>query len=210
MFNKVFPLGATLALLMGLMIGCTDSTVDSNSTTTDDAYEKYSPDVAALSDFSEIPTVDEVFAQNAPAADITVEKNRREHVWGRLELGSYKHILQQLGLSDEQKAAIKRCFDAYRDCVKSAAERYRTVRQEKHDALKDRIARVRAAVENGSMTAEEGRNLVKGFTEAYRNDIIEMNAAFKAAIEDCRTRLHDCIRGHLTAEQIAKWDELNG
>jgi hypothetical protein len=60
------------------------------------------------------------------------------------------------------------------------------------------------------MTEAEGRDLVKGFIEAYRNDVIEMNAAFKAALKECKDRLRDCIRGHLTPEQREKWDELNG
>ena len=55
--KNLFPLGACVALFMGFIVGCQDSVVDTAQSA--DPYAAYAVDMAAMTDFSEMPSVDD-------------------------------------------------------------------------------------------------------------------------------------------------------
>jgi hypothetical protein len=66
MTKNLFPLGAAVALFMGFIVGCQDSVVD--STQSSDPFAAYVVDEVALTNFSELPTVDgALFSVTDPA-----------------------------------------------------------------------------------------------------------------------------------------------
>lgn len=207
--TRTFPLGAAFALAMSLVVGCSDTTVQ--STPADDAFAMYSVDQTVTADFSEVPTVDDVLAKEGDPGRGRGEGrgDKGDRGWGRLETRPYQRILAQLHLTEEQTAAIRICFTEYRECVTSASTRYRAARTESHETLKAGLARVRAAVEGGTMTREEAGAAVKSLTEAYREQVKGLDTAFRAAIAACQTALEECIKGHLTEEQLVRWNRLH-
>jgi hypothetical protein len=202
--NRTFSLCAALALSIGVFAGCTDSTVQ--STPSDDAFAMYSVDQAAIADFSEIPPADQILAREGDP--ITRGESSDTRGFGRFELRSYERILRQLQLSERQVAAIRVCFTEYRECATSSATRYRNARGEMSDALKNGIARVRAAVEGGSMTRQEAGEAIARLTRTYRQDVTALNDAFKSAVDACKASLDSCIESHLTEEQLVRWNRL--
>ena len=210
--TRTFTMGAAFALFMGAMVGCSDTTVQ--TTPTDDAaFAMYTVDQSAATDFSEVPTADDVLASagDPGRGDKGLRDGRGDkgdRGWGRLEMRPYQRILAQLRLTEEQAAAIRVCFTEYRECVNSASTRYRTARTTSHETLKAGIARVRAALEAGDMTREEARAIIGELTETYRAEVARLNEALKAAVAACQTALEDCIKSNLTEEQLARWNRL--
>jgi hypothetical protein len=291
MYRRALSTGAAIALFLGMAaMGCSDTAVDSSSSNDDAAFAMYTVDEVSLTDLSEVPTEEQVFAKDPvgdPSGDKTGGKGgdttggksgdttggktgdkggdttggktggkigdkggdttggnigyKGGHTtggtsggkigdksgdttggktgdkkkgggldWGKVKLHSYKPILAQLDLSDEQKAAIRTCFVESHECVESAVTRYRAVRSEKSDELHAALEQVRAAVEDGSMTREEGGAAIKRLISAYREEISALNRTLKAAVDTCQAQLEACIEGHLTDEQLVRWNRLKG
>src|SRR5687767_13124 len=105
MYTKAFSTGAALALFLGMaVIGCSDTAVDSSTSSDDVAFAMYPVDEASLTDLGEVPTEEQVLAKEPagdPSRDKGGDKNRDNQKepgrdWGKIKHHSYKRILGQL------------------------------------------------------------------------------------------------------------------
>ncbi|MGE3801624.1 MAG: hypothetical protein AB7H80_11440 [Candidatus Kapaibacterium sp.] len=122
----------------------------------------------------------------------------------------YLRILQSLELSEEQWVRIRHCFADYKECIESATARYRHARQELHQEFRAKVARIKAALENGDITPERARELYKECVEEYRAQTKRLAAAYHEAIANCLHNLKECIESVLNERQLARWRELLG
>ncbi len=133
------------------------------------------------------------------------EHDGREHA-GPAQL--FMRILATLDLNERQQTAIARCFEAHEACVESATTRARSVRTELHDRLVAKITRVRNAVEDGSLTRQEGHRLIVEALKEYRKSAIELSKKYHEALRACATDLRECVEGFLTPEQLRRFRAL--
>ncbi len=117
-------------------------------------------------------------------------------------------IIPQLHLSPAQDSQIKGCIRDLNDCLHSSEERYRNAMKDLRDALQADLREIRAAVENGRITAEEGRRLYNQKVAAYREAAQHLTDGFNRAQHECYVEFDHCVRSHLNREQIGIWERL--
>lgn len=225
--KRILPLMGAIVLGMMVFTGCQDSaTVAPTSSGTDDAlYRMYSVDDAAVDAFAAVPaSFDEALNTLTPASnppgrggdDSTGNGGRGGDNGGRDDHGGLSRgtdlvrILRQLNLTDSQWIAIRGCFNDYKECVRTAMARYRAAIQSEREELRAEVARLKAAVENGDLTPEEARAIYRRLMEGHRATARDLKEALRTALENCRVALIDCIKSHLTDEQLARWERLTG
>jgi len=122
----------------------------------------------------------------------------------------YQRILSQLSLSDEQVPLIRACVTAFKECFDAATARYRQARADLMAEARAAVADLKQQVADGTLTPEEARQQLKAIREQLRSDMKALNDAYTAAVRECRQGLEDCIKSHLTPEQLEKWKRLVG
>ncbi|MEO5929261.1 MAG: hypothetical protein ABIR47_04965 [Candidatus Kapaibacterium sp.] len=118
---------------------------------------------------------------------------------------SLRGIINGLGLTPEQDAAVKACFDTYQECVMSAKHRYADARKSLQDAYQAAMDRVRSGVKGGSITPEDGRKIVDSLNKDFRAKIGILLPEYNAAVKSCTDNLYKCIESQLTADQLGRW-----
>ncbi len=121
---------------------------------------------------------------------------------------NYERIIKQLNLTPEQDALVRLCFSAYRDCSRDADARYRTARQEAAGAYQTAIAEIQRKVSAGEITREEARAQINALNTAYRQQVGDLEKAYRSALDGCNSEFKSCVASHLTAEQLAVWERL--
>jgi hypothetical protein len=232
---KSIALGMSMmTMAFGLFVGCSDTSITGSTdqqTTSSDPYEYLKVDPAEFTDFSEIPSADQVFTEEffsvvhqdsddnnhgrPPHGDPRGGRHGRGpgdnghgRDFGGLKRGSYERIIAQLGLSEEQAADVRDCFKAKRTCDSTAAAEYRTARKAAMDAMHDDMAEIRAQVEDGTMTRDEARAAIHELQLAYRADVQGLLSTLNAAMAACRATFEECVEAILTADQLAIWERL--
>lgn len=114
-------------------------------------------------------------------------------------------IVKGLGLTPEQDAAVRACFNTYQECVMSAKHRYADARKPLQDAYQTAMDRVRNGVKDGSITPEDGRKLVDSLNKNLRAQIGTLLPAYNAAVKACTDDLYKCVESQLTADQLGRW-----
>lgn len=202
MKTKIFALATICLTLATGIIGCSDPADPSDAT--DDLYVVYKADEAELTDFSEVPTSDAVLAGTA----FLKQEGPGQREFGQLTKRAWHHIIRQLELTDAQKEAIKSCFQAHRECAQADRETYRAARTARFTALKAEVAPIKAAYDSGSITKAEAKAQIEPILADYREDVKALNETLRTQLSDCFATLRDCVASNLTAEQLAKWNEL--
>jgi hypothetical protein len=128
--------------------------------------------------------------------------------FGGLKRGSYQRIIAQLGLTAEQDAAVRLCFEAKRTCDSTSAAEYRTARKTAMDAMHDAMAEIRAQAEAGTITKEQARAAIAELQQAYRAEVQGLLTTFNAATAACRASFEACVEAVLTADQLVIWERL--
>ena len=233
---KRFALGMSImAMALGLFVGCSDNSITGSTdqqTTSSDPYEYLKVDPAEFTDFSEIPTADQVFTEEyfavvhhdssdtnhgrPPHADPFHGRgpgrgpgdNGHGRDFGGLKRGSYERIIAQLGLTAEQLASVRLCFVAKRTCDSTSAAEYRAARKAAMDEMHASMGDIRAQVEAGTMTKEEARAAIAELQHSYRAEVQELLTTLKAAMDACRASFESCVEAVLTADQLAIWERL--
>jgi hypothetical protein len=232
---KSFALGMSImAMAFGLFVGCSDTSITGSTdqqTTSSDPYEYLKVDPAEFTDFSEIPTADQVFTEEffavvhhdssdtnhgrPPFGDPRGGRHGRGpgdnghgRDFGGLKRGSYQRIIAQLGLSDEQKASIRLCFEAKRSCDSTSASEYRAARKTAMNAMHDAMAEIRAQAEAGTITKEQARAAIAELQQSYRAEVQGLLTTLNAALAACRASFEECVEAILTADQLAIWERL--
>lgn len=122
----------------------------------------------------------------------------------------FMRVLRQLDLTRDQWLAVRGCFNDYKECVRTAMERYRAAVQGEREELRSEIVRLKTAIENGDLEPEEARAIYRQLLEGHRAAMRDLKEALRTALEDCRAALMDCIESNLTDEQLVKWERLMG
>lgn len=202
MKTRILALAALCLTLTAGIVGCSDPAEPSDAT--DDLYMVYNADEADLTDFSEVPTPDAVLAGTA----FSKPEAGGPREFGRLIPRAWHHIVKKLDLTDEQKEAIKHCFQAYRECAQADRETYRAARTARFMALKEDIAPIKAAYDAGSITKEEAKAHIEPLLADYREDVKALNEILRNQLIECLAALRECVGSNLTPEQLAIWMEL--
>ncbi|KXK55125.1 MAG: hypothetical protein IPM61_15025 [Chlorobi bacterium] len=122
----------------------------------------------------------------------------------------YQRILSQLDLTDDQAQLIRDCFTAFKECFDAATTRYRQARADLIAEARAAVAELKQQVADGTLTPEEARQQLKALREQFRADMNGLNEAYTAAVRECRQALEECIKSHLTEEQLEEWHRLVG
>lgn len=125
-------------------------------------------------------------------------------------IGYYQRILSQLNLTDEQVPLVRACVTAFKECFDVATASYRQSRADLVAANRAALADLKQQVTDGTLTPEEARQQLKALREQFRTDMKALDDAYTAAVRECRQTLEDCIKSHLTQEQLDKWTEIVG
>jgi hypothetical protein len=272
MFKSFLLKSGILALAIGAVVGCSDSSVvapSDSQTVSSDPYEYLKVDPAEFTDFSEIPTADQVFSDDFFAVvhkdssdtnrDGGIGHGKDDHRdssdtnqgggikpgkgdtrdsatkgggkpplgdpkggpgrgdkggkghgrdFGGLKRGSYERIIAQLGLTAEQDASIRLCFEAKRSCDSTSAADYRAARKTAMDAMHDAMAEIRTQVEAGTMTKDEARAAIAELQQSYRAEVQGLLTTLNAGMASCKTAFESCVEAILTADQLAIWERL--
>lgn len=229
MTKRILPILSAIAISVAALTGCQDSSsVAPTATSTDDGLFKiYALDDNAVDTYAALPSsYDDALntltpSSNPPGRGGDDSTGRggdngggptggRDDHGGLTRGNDLMRILRQLNLSDEQMRAIRACFQDYKECVRSATERYRAAVQNEREELRSELARLKNAVDNGDLTPEEARAIFRQLLEDHRATAQNLKAALRTALENCRTSLIDCIKSNLNDEQLAKWERLYG
>lgn len=117
------------------------------------------------------------------------------------------HVLRSLELTEEQKAEIKDCFTAHRECVAFAL---RNMYAESKPIITEANALRREVMEklkNNLLTREEAKMALDRINLSVRNQLKPIRIETCEALKECREALFDCIGGELNEEQLVKWNE---
>lgn len=120
----------------------------------------------------------------------------------------YGRILAQLGLDSAQRAAIHGCYDAYRECAKDPTDQFHTALMDLRTTLNAAISDLRAQVQAGEITRDSARTQYRALIGDVRTQVAALQTTLNDALSSCQSDLVDCIKSNLTADQLAKWDEL--
>lgn len=184
-------------------------------------------------DFAELNTdtfaVVDYYDADANINDATIESdlsmnpvfnsNGKFHRHGRYRGGRGGHlgkILRQIGITEEQGAAIKELIKAHRESVKASFEALREANQAILDDAKAERKAILEALRNGDITRDEAKEQLKALSESKREAIANNpeSAQHVEAICNAKKSLFDNIRALLDESQQAAWDEwvagLNG
>lgn len=122
----------------------------------------------------------------------------------------YQRILSQLDLSDEQVPLVRACITAFKECFDAATARYRQARADLMADARAAVAELKQQVTDGTLTPEEARAQLKALREQLRADMKALDQAYTAAVRECRQAMEECIKSHLTPEQLEQWKRLVG
>ncbi len=223
--------------VLALLAACSDAVVDSNdqgTVTTDDPYEVLKLDYDEV-DGAAMDEVDVAASEMEDLLLNRVDRkddrpndrgrqddkrpsdgrdraddHRRPHDRGpkdHLHHVSYSRIIRALELTDEQTESVKLCFEDLRECVSSANTRYVAAVKEQTEELRNAVERLRTAVDNGDMTPEEAREVLKGLVDDYRASVKELTEAYREAVKACHEAFEACVESILTPEQLEIWNE---
>jgi hypothetical protein len=127
---------------------------------------------------------------------------------GELIPRSYRLAVDSLNLTAEQDSLVSLCFEQARSCGLDAQQTFLTARRAIDSAMRPSLDSIRTLVQAGAMTRDQAHTAIDAIKATYATQVREMNAAFTASIDSCRSSLDNCVRGHLTAEQLVIWIRL--
>jgi hypothetical protein len=121
----------------------------------------------------------------------------------------FLRILNQLELTDEQKASVKEFINEYNATVREAMIALRESQKKILDAAKDEYKKIMEDLKNGVITRQEAKEKLKALNKRVREALKNnpANARVKNIIDTARQTLLDNIRSILTDDQKVKWDE---
>ncbi len=120
----------------------------------------------------------------------------------------FEGAFRQLGLSDDQKNAIKALLKSHKDCLVSAREAFLAANEEALAAAKTARQAIVAEVKAGTITRDEAKEAIKAVNQTLRESI-EANGSreeTKAALQACFDSFDASIEAILTPDQLAKWN----
>jgi len=118
------------------------------------------------------------------------------------------HILRDLSLSEDQRAQLHELMTGHRECVQIPLQGFREANQDVLAAANEQRQAIVDAVQDGSMTREEARPLLRELSESTREAIRNNpdNEPFKEALCACKLTHFDNVRALLNETQQATWD----
>lgn len=122
----------------------------------------------------------------------------------------FEGAFRQLNLSDDQKASIKTLLASHKDCIVAAREAFLAANEEALATAKTARQAIVAEVKAGTKTRDEAKEAMKAVNQTLRESI-EANGSreeTKAALQACFDSFDANIETILTADQLAKWNEL--
>ncbi len=154
------------------------------------------------------PPRPDTLRRDPPRPDTLRRDPPRPDTTGHLVPNDYARIIRQLNLTPAQDSLIRLCFADYRQCTQSAATRYRTVRQEAFQRYRAALAEIITKVAAGELTREQARIALDRLNHAYRQQVAELENAYRNALRGCQNEFESCVKSHLTAAQILLWERL--
>lgn len=141
---------------------------------------------------------------------------RRQGKMGACKPRGHKNPLRfeghfkQLNLSDEQRTSIKALLVSHKECIMSAREAFLSANEEALAEAKAARKAIVAEVKAGTMTKEEAKTAMKAVNQGLRDLIAENGTKeqTKIALKACFDSFDTNIEAILTAEQLAKWQDL--
>jgi len=120
----------------------------------------------------------------------------------------YGRILAHLGLDSAQREAIHGCYDAYRECAKDPMTTFHSALVDLRTTLKTSMDDLKSQIQSGAITRDSARAQYRQLVADFRTQVMALQTTLNEALSGCETDLVDCIKSNLTADQLAKWDEL--
>ncbi|HVZ38704.1 MAG TPA: hypothetical protein VHI13_05470 [Candidatus Kapabacteria bacterium] len=231
MMKQIRNLGV-VAFLMIMIVGCSNSVVDSagsNATAKYDAYDATVVSETLLATYDEVPSVETVLLADSIAADSAAcshdslrggEPGRggraghdaRGH--GRdggigeiapLGIRNYRAAAAQLGLSAAQDSTLRADLADLRTCAGDAAASYRTARQTAFAQFKPAVDSIRAAVKAGTLTHDAARAQLDSIRTAFEAAIAPLNEQLRTEAAACRSTFETAVEAMLTPQQLQLW-----
>lgn len=196
-----FLSSAVLIALFFTVVGCNKQSDPVGVSSDDILYSATLPDaVSNPSDVSEA-TVSSEAEIAIPATD-----GKRVDDFG---LRGLRGLRRQLNLTPAQRVQIRELHKQHEQCFKSALENLRASEKAILQSYKPQYQAIKSNLQNGVIDSATAKTQLKALTQALRDEL-KNNPALATArnqFKNCRNTFFDSVRGVLTDEQIAIFEE---
>ena len=233
--TQTWKLGVMALFAATIVVGCSDSIVDTANSDAAAKYDAYDATVlneTLMATYGEVPS-NEQELMDSTRTDSTMcsgdslrggeaggrghgrhggHRGGREH--GRdgnigniapLGIRNYRAAAAQLGLSATQDSLFRGYLADLRTCAEGAATAYRTAREAAFAPYKTTIDSIRAAVKAGTMTREEAKAQLDSIRTAFEAVVAPLNEQLRTEVAACRATFEAAVEAMLTAEQLQRW-----